>query len=442
MNHTHTMLKGTLILTLSGFLTKIIGFLYRIFLSQTIGSTGMGIYQLIFPIHALCFALTVGGIQTAISRLVAAKFAKKEDSDARAVFLIATSFSTLLSILVTFFLFHYADWFAIHILFEPQCTSLLKVSSLSIPMGTFHSCVNGYYFARKKTLLPALSQLIEQTARVAASYLLWLVWSQEGHAITPMLAVFGLFFGEFISMLFALFITIMDFHSSTQPVLKIIKPFRQLKEILAFSTPLTCNRLLVNLLHSIESILIPGHLCLFGMTQQTALSVYGVLNGMALPLILFPCAITNAVSVMLLPSVAEHQALGNYDNIRLCIQKTICYCLILGFLFTFGFFFLADFLGLFLFKNELASTFIRTLSFICPCLYLSSTLSGILNGLGQTGPYFFQNMTGLSIRLLFVFFVIPTHGIIGYLWGLLLSELITTFLTLLFLHLFLKGKCL
>lgn len=174
MNHTRTMLKGTLILTLSGFLTKIIGFLYRIFLSQTIGSTGMGIYQLIFPIHALCFALTVGGIQTAISRLVAAKFAKKEDSDARAVFLIATSFSTLLSILVTFFLFHYADWFAIHILFEPQCTSLLKVSSLSIPMGTFHSCVNGYYFARKKTLLPALSQLIEQTARVAASYLLCL----------------------------------------------------------------------------------------------------------------------------------------------------------------------------------------------------------------------------------------------------------------------------
>ena len=440
MNHTRTMLKGTLILTLSGFLTKIIGFLYRIFLSQTIGSTGMGIYQLIFPIHALCFALTVGGIQTAISRLVAAKSAKKEDSDARAVFLIATSFSTLLSILVTFFLFHYADWFAIHILFEPQCTSLLKVSSLSIPMGTFHSCVNGYYFARKKTLLPALSQLNEQTARVAASYLLWLVWSQEGHAITPMLAVFGLFFGEFISMLFALFITIMDFHASTQPVLKLTRPFRQLREILAFSTPLTCNRLLVNLLHSIESILIPGHLRLFGMTQQTALSVYGVLNGMALPLILFPCAITNAVSVMLLPSVAEHQALGNYNNIRLCIQKTIRYCLVLGFLFTFGFFFLADFLGLFLFKNELASTFIRTLSFICPCLYLSSTLSGILNGLGQTGPYFFQNMTGLFIRLLFVFFVIPTHGIIGYLWGLLLSELITTFLTLLFLHLFLKGK--
>ncbi len=76
------MLKGTLILTLAGFLTKILGFLYRIFLSQTIGAQGMGIYQLIFPIHTLCFALTVGGIQTAISRFVAARVALKDEQGA------------------------------------------------------------------------------------------------------------------------------------------------------------------------------------------------------------------------------------------------------------------------------------------------------------------------------------------------------------------------
>ena len=64
MKHMHILVKGTLILTLSGFLTKIIGFIYRIFLSHTIGAQGMGIYQLIFPVQALCFALTVGGIQT------------------------------------------------------------------------------------------------------------------------------------------------------------------------------------------------------------------------------------------------------------------------------------------------------------------------------------------------------------------------------------------
>ena len=81
MKHMHILVKGTLILTLSGFLTKIIGFIYRIFLSHTIGAQGMGIYQLIFPVQALCFALTVGGIQTAISRLVAAKAALRDFID-------------------------------------------------------------------------------------------------------------------------------------------------------------------------------------------------------------------------------------------------------------------------------------------------------------------------------------------------------------------------
>ena len=79
MNNKYLLIKGTLILTLSGFITKIIGFIYRIFLSQTIGAQGMGIYQLIFPIQTLCYALTVGGIQTAISRLVAAKAAVKDE---------------------------------------------------------------------------------------------------------------------------------------------------------------------------------------------------------------------------------------------------------------------------------------------------------------------------------------------------------------------------
>ena len=69
----HMLIRGTLILTITGLVTRIIGFFYRIFLSHTIGAEGMGIYQLIFPIHSICFSLTVAGIQTAISRFLAAK---------------------------------------------------------------------------------------------------------------------------------------------------------------------------------------------------------------------------------------------------------------------------------------------------------------------------------------------------------------------------------
>ena len=62
---------GTIILTLTGFASRFIGFFYRIFLSRTFGAEGMGIYQLTAPVLALTFALTAAGIQTSISRFVA-----------------------------------------------------------------------------------------------------------------------------------------------------------------------------------------------------------------------------------------------------------------------------------------------------------------------------------------------------------------------------------
>ena len=70
---TNPILTGAAILTLAGFASRIIGFFYRIFLSQQIGAEGMGVYQLIFPVFSVCFSLCCGPVQTAISRYVAAQ---------------------------------------------------------------------------------------------------------------------------------------------------------------------------------------------------------------------------------------------------------------------------------------------------------------------------------------------------------------------------------
>lgn len=434
MDNKYVLLKGTLLLTGAGFITKIIGFIYRIFLSQTIGAEGMGIYQLIFPIHTLCFALSVGGIQTAISRFTAARASLKDEQGARDIFVLSGALSTAIALIVSLILYENASWFAVHILLEERCTSLLKLMAFSIPMGTLHSCVNGYYYAKKKMSIPAASQLLEQCARVGVSYGLFLILTEQGLPITPMLAVAGLVGGELVSMIFSLLVILWDYRKAGYRLRNLRSPGTDMKEILAFSFPLTCSRLLVNILHSIESVLIPGHLRLYGLDNGSALSIYGVLTGMALPLILFPSAITNAVSTVLLPSVAEQQAVGNHQAIRRAIFLSAKYCLILGFLSTAFFFFAGDFLGLVLFKNEFAATFIKTLAFICPCLYLSGTLSGILNGLGAANQSFILNTLGLGVRIAFVFFIIPEYGIQGYLWGLIVSELLVTGLSLYFLR--------
>ena len=192
MDNKHFLLKGTLLLTGAGFVTKIIGFIYRIFLSQTIGAEGMGIYQLIFPIHTLCFALSAGGIQTAISRFTAARAALKDEQGSRDIFVLSGALSTGIALGVSVLLYQNASWFAIHILLEERCTSLLRLMAFSIPMGTLHSCINGYYYARKKLSVPAASQLLEQCARVGVSYGMFLILSEQGLPVTPILAVSGL----------------------------------------------------------------------------------------------------------------------------------------------------------------------------------------------------------------------------------------------------------
>jgi len=176
--------------------------------------------------------------------------------------------------------------------------------------------------------------------------------------------------------------------------------------------------------------MIPAKLREYGMGISESLSVYGVLTGMALPLILFPSAITNSVSVMLLPTIAEAQASENKRLISHTIENTIKYCLILGILCTGSFLLFGPSIGKIIFGSELAGTFIIILCWICPFLYLTTTLTSVLNGLGKTTSTFFHNSIGLGIRILFVFICVPRYGIIGYLWGLLVGELAITFLSI------------
>ena len=64
----HTLIAGAVLLTAAGFLSRILGFFYKIFLSRAIGAEGLGIYQMMFPVYGICLSLCAGSLQTAISR--------------------------------------------------------------------------------------------------------------------------------------------------------------------------------------------------------------------------------------------------------------------------------------------------------------------------------------------------------------------------------------
>ena len=101
-----TLFTGTLLLTAAGILSRFIGFFYKIFLSRTIGAEGLGIYQLIFPVMALCFSLTSAGIQTSVSRFVSSEIGKQNPAGARFYLLIGLILSVCLSVFTGLFMWN------------------------------------------------------------------------------------------------------------------------------------------------------------------------------------------------------------------------------------------------------------------------------------------------------------------------------------------------
>lgn len=440
----HPLITGTLLLTLSGLISRLIGFFYRIFLSQKIGAEGMGIYQLTFPIHVLTISLTSSAIQTAISRFVAqaassscnsqdngSLYCRKTFCNERCYLTAGLMLSLSLAFFCTVSLYRFSEFAAVHFLEEPRCAPLLQILSLTIPFAAIHACINGYFYGLKKTFVPAASQLLEQVVRVASVWLFFEVSIEKHNAISLNLIIWGMVAWEIAAVLFS--VSFLRWKKRQGNRLLAVR------QIFCMSLPLSANRVLVNILQSMEAVMIPGQLRQYGYSTSESLSVYGILTGMALPMVLFPSVLTNSVSVMLLPAIAEAQEKKDHPYILALIKRTCFYSLLLGFGCTLMFLLFGQWMGSFLFGNGLAGTFIVILGWICPFLYLSTTLHSILNGLGRTTSTFFLNVLGLGIRIGFVLFIIPIAGIKGYLWGLLLSQAVMA-AGALFLLLRKKGK--
>ncbi len=521
----HPLITGTLILTLTGLVSRLIGFFYRIYLSRIFGEENMGIYQLISPVISLTFALSAAAYQTAVSKLtaeLAVRSSSARDPRIRRPFWAALTISLPLSFLCTAVTFLLAEPIGSVLLKEPRTVPLLRIIAFSFPFVGIHACINGWFYGMKKAGLPAIAQLVEQLTRVGYVYLITKKTLAAGQTPDISAAVFGLALGELVSMSVAIFTYLPFFQaeesSSAEDIASSLRSSRGTsfsdasslrssrgtsfpgasslqnsrdasfpdassrgktavstgsgagncppvsfgrtaspsrcgrnlrsgilsaagvyRGILAMALPLTANRLTLNFLGSAESVAIPEMLRLYGYTTENALSVYGVLTGMAMPLIFFPNALTSSIAVMLLPMISEKHSLKKYDAVRSLTLQTLKYSFLMGFACMTVFSALGPWLGTFLFNSPLAGRCIRTLGFICPFLYLDTTLSSILQGLGKAGAIFFINITSLLVRLAFVYFAIPVYGIKGYLWGMLAGQIILCVLCLLCLLRYFRG---
>lgn len=437
------LITGTIFMSAAGIISRLIGFFYRIFLSRTIGAEGLGIYQLIAPVFSICFALTASSIQTAISKFVGDSMGSCigncGEKRARAYLIIGLLLSTILSLITGGLVYRYADVIAERFLGEVRCAPLLVLLTYSLLPACIHSCINGYYYGKKRALVPSVCQLMEQIVRVGGVYIIYLVIREKNLPLTPTHAVMGLVLGEFAGLLTCLFAlsfepkpekdTSIHLRESTGSMFRVF---------LGMVIPLTLNRLTISFCNSLENLLIPKKLMAFGYSNADALSIYGVLTGMAFSVILFPNVLTNSLSVLLLPSVSEAQGQNNLKKVTDTIKKATLLGLLLGISFTIVFLSTGRFIGSRVFHNALAGVLIRRLSFLCPLMYITGLLSSILNGLGHAGQVLYMNLLSCLMRIFMILFLVPVYGIRAYLWGLLFSYVFTTMACLWLLRSYMK----
>lgn len=446
LKNQNPLITGTLILTGAGLITRVIGFFNRIYLSHLIGAREMGIYQLIFPVYMVAFAFCCHGMELALSQMVAAFHTRPGKESSRRLVSTGIFFSLITSLLFSVLIYYYADFISIYILQEESCAICLKLMAPVLPFTAIRCCLHGYYIGQKKTFVPSMGQLIEQVVRVLSIWLIVQITGEEDFTAT--LAVCGMVIGEIAGTIY----TYISYkvHSEPSSSGKVsnsqkssdsrkrarssqkrsessysrsqILPYG--KELLRRAIPLTGNKLLLTMISALESVLIPFMLTYYYKDQDLALSMYGVLTGMALPFITFPSTLTNSLSVMLLPTISEAHAAGNKRQIHSTIEKTVKLCLTLGFTALLLFFFFGKSIGTYVFHNSSAGDFLFILSFLCPFLYLSSSGTSILNGLGLMKNAFFYNLTGIVIRIGAIIGLVPKMGIQGYLLGLLGAYLV------------------
>jgi stage V sporulation protein B len=443
MNQRQFLLKGTFLLTLTGLLTKIAGFYYKIFLSRTIGAQQIGLFQMTAPVFMLCNSIAGSGIQLAISSFTAGYFAQGRKKSAQRILVCGLALSVSLSLVCALLLWYFAPVLAVRFLLEERCAPLLKITAAALPFSVIHGCISGYFIGKKQVAPSAVSQLLEQTVRMGTVFLFYFRSLKQGSSMDASVMALGQIAGEIASALFcicALYATSHVQHSARQDSASTLcstdalSVKRAFQSILSMALPVTLSRVLLCLLQGIEAALLPQQLQRFGLDSSAALTIYGTLTGMTLPLLLFPTAVTGSLATLLLPVVSEARSLHQDKKITDTIRAGFYSSLLLGYFFLAAFLLFGIPCGELLFHSTLAGSYICNLALLCPFLYVNSTLSSILHGLGKTTILSVCNTVSFCIRLLFVLFLVPKLGIQGYFIGLVLTQAGVTICYLLTLY--------
>lgn len=422
----HTVVRSAVILTAANIITRLLGFFYRIFMSNAIGAEGMGLYQLITPVYMLVWAFSSAGLSTAVSKLTAEQRAAGTREGIKTIAFAASGIAAVLASAAAVFIFVFAKPVSIYILKDGRAALSLRILALCFPFMAVGSCIRGVFYGLQDTAVPAQCQVTEQCTRMAVVYVLSFAMLGKGLEYACAMAVTGMAAGEAISFMYAVIRIFYGGLPQFKPHSRPISRRAALGMLTALALPLTLNRITGTLLAAAENLLIPSRLQLYGLDRSAAVALYGKLCGMALPLVMFPSSLLTALATALMPAVSEANAAGRAKKISSAVERSLTFTAVVG-IGTAGLFMtLSDEIGRVIYRQRGIGSLLRMLSLLCPFIYMQVTLSGILNGLGKQLYIFAANLVSSVFNIACTCIFVPKYGINAYMLSLLASTALSS----------------
>lgn len=421
-------IKNAALLTATSLLLRFAGIIFKVWLAALIGSEGIGLYQLIFSFYMLAATFATSGISTAVTRLVAEETVLGSKKGTLKILRRAITLTLLAAGLSVAMVYLGADFIAERFLGDARAATALKILPLALPFMGITSCYRGYFIARRQVTPNAITQLAEQAIRIIAVVLLVSAARGKGLAVCCAAVMAGDVIAEAAVCLLLFFCVRLD-RKRLNSLNGTRKQVGTVKKIMHIALPITSGRYLNTALRTVENILVPKGLKGYKAVGINPLSQFGMIKGMALPILFFPSAILSAISTLLIPEITVAVAKRQSLVVKSTVERTLRLTAGIAFIFSAIFLVGGEEIGSIIYKNEEGIGFLlRLLSPIVPLMYLDSISDGILKGLDEQAFTFKTAVSDSAIRIAVIFFLLPKTGIMGFIGIMYFSNAYTCIL--------------
>ena len=422
------IIYSTLTLSAAALFVRLIGFVFRVYLSNTIGAQGMGLYSLIMSVYTVSVTVATSGISAAVSKLAAEQLAVGKKAEARHILRKAVALSLLISSCVAAALFFFAGPISLHVLNDIRAEHSLRLLAPGLPFLSVCACFRGYFIACRRVAVPAIAQVLEQLFKMGFIMIMLGTALERGVEHAAAMVVLGITLAEIVCFIY----TYIGYTLDKRRCGERERPAGKgaLRSIFAFALPISVGSYYRSLMRLLEDVLIVSGLTRFGGDQAEATGHYGILRGMVMPLLIFPLNLLSAFVVTLTPEVSRLHAMSDNRRLSEIISRILQLTAIAGIFMVCVTMSFSYELGTVVYREPQVGEMLRVMAFLMPFMCLEMVVVGILQGMGQQTHSSAYTMFDCTMRVGIAWALIPRYGVWGFVIMVVLSNLCTSLLNL------------